>query len=101
MDVKTALTAANVLLGASVFAIQLRYFLNCRDHVSWSWIKLLHGFPGLYWAVIYLLIAFTPETVWRAEVFSRYFVRGGITATLFIMLFGALFRAYHTRVTGR
>jgi len=97
MDVKTALTAANIALGLSVFLIQLRYFLYCRDRVSWSWIKLLYGFPGLYWAVIYVLIASTPETIWRDEVFSRYFVRGGITATLFIMLFGALFRAYHTR----
>ena len=97
MDVKTTLTAANVVLGLSLFVIQFIYFLGCRDKASWSWIKLFYGFPGLYWAGIYLAIAFTPEAVWRADIFSRYFVRGGITATLFIMLFGAVFRAYHVK----
>ena len=100
MDFKTALLVANVIIGLSLFGVQIRYFCKCRNKTSWSWIKLLYAFPGIYWAAIYVLIGTTSETVWRAELFSRYFVRGGITATLLIMLVGALFRAYHIRKVG-
>jgi len=58
------------------------------------------GFIGIYWAVIYTAIEITPESVWRAEYFSRYFVRGGITSTLIILLWGAVFRAWHTSRMG-
>jgi len=100
MDIKAVLIITNIGLGLLLFCVQAYYFARFKDTNIWSSIKLLYGFVGIYWASIYTLIEFTPESVWRADYFSRYLVRGGITSTLLIMLWGALFRAWHTRKTG-
>ena len=81
---------ANVFFGLLVFYLGVDYYR--KSGKSWKSIKLLFGLVGLYWAITYLLILFTPESVWRAAWFSRGVVRGGMTGSLIVLASGALYR---------